>query len=78
MAGVSIGRLSLHISAPAMPSEVLVHKITNGLVQARLSRYYPRNCCALELWLAGRPNESDEALANRIVAGLIRQLDLIS
>jgi hypothetical protein len=79
MDDISIARLSLDLPGfTAQRGERLARKIANGLEDVSLSRGPPADVSSLDISLRLAPDESDDALADRIVAELIRQLDRIA
>lgn len=78
MANISVDRISINVPRSRERGERLIRDIANGLANASLSRGSPDDVSSLDLNLRGAPNESDDALADRIVAELIRQLDRIA
>jgi hypothetical protein len=75
MADISIDRLSLNMPGSAQRGEHLARKIADGLADPALSRGMPADVSGLNISLRGAPNENDDALAGRIIAEIIRQLD---
>lgn len=75
MANISIERLSLDMSGSAQRGERLARKIADGLADPALPRAKPAGVSSLNISLHRAPGESDDALAGRIVAGIVRQLD---
>ncbi len=78
MADISIDRLSLNMPESAQRGEYLARKIADGLGGPALSRGMPADVSSLNISLQLAPDESDNALADRIVAEIVRQLDRIA
>jgi hypothetical protein len=78
MADISIDRLSLNMPGSAQRGEYLARKIAEGLADPALSGGMPADVSSLNISLHRAPDESDDALADHIVAEIIRQLDRIA
>ena len=78
MADISIERMTLRLPASAERGERLMRKVADGLAGISLSRGYRAEIPGLDVSLRRAPNESDDALAGRIVAELMRQLDRVA
>jgi hypothetical protein len=80
MADIGIDRLSLNLPGlSAQRGERIARKIADDLADAWQSLgSRTADVSSLDLRLHGAPNETDDALANRILAELIRQLDRIA
>ncbi|HTO79060.1 MAG TPA: hypothetical protein VMJ31_04715 [Methylocystis sp.] len=75
MADISIGRLSINVPATPQRGEKLARLIADGLAAASLGASGSREVSDLTMSLRGLANESDEALAERLVAELVARLD---
>jgi hypothetical protein len=78
MADISIDRLSLNMPESAQRGERLARKIADGLADPALRRGMPAGVSSLNISLHRAPDETDDALAGRIVAEIIQQLDRIA
>ncbi len=75
MADISIGRLSINAPGTPQRGERLARLIADGLAVASLGAGASREASDFTMSLRGLANESDEALAERLVAELIARLD---
>jgi hypothetical protein len=76
MAHVSIDRIDIDLPGfSAQRGERIARLIAEGLAGCASFRTTPAAVSDLDVQLVGMLGESDEALARRIVAGIIRQLD---
>jgi hypothetical protein len=79
MADIQIDRLSLNLTGSTAPrGETLARKIADGLADASLTPSAQSAIPCLSVNLRGAPGESDEALAGRIVAEILQQLNRIA
>ncbi len=79
MTDINIERLSLNLPGwTAQRGERLARKLADGLARTGPSPGAPLDVSSLNINLRGMQNESDDALADHIVAEIIRQLDRIT
>jgi hypothetical protein len=79
MAYISIDQIDFSLpGVTAQRSEGIARKIADGLAASAGSLTIPATVPLLDINLVGTLDESDEALARRIVAEIVLQLDRIA